>query len=318
MLGNIALIVLGFIFLIKGADYLVSGSASIAKKSGIPSIVIGLTIVAFGTSMPELLINLFSAFQGNTDLAVSNVLGSNLANVLLILGIAALITPLTVQRNTTSKEVPFSLLAVLVVGLLANDVFFDGAFANIISRSEGLIMLLFFSIFLYYTYTISKGNVSDMEDVQTYRSYISALMILGGIVALFIGGKFTVDGATAVAQTLGLSQRIIGLTIVALGTSLPELVTAVVAATKRQTDIVVGNVIGSNIFNIFWILGLTASISPLPFSSSLNYDVIVNVVVGIILFMALLLGTRHQIAKWEGTMFLVIYLLYMGSLFYIQ
>lgn len=318
MLLSIFLIVIGFILLIKGADYLVSGASSVAKKSGIPPIVIGLTIVAFGTSMPELVVNLLSAINGSTDLAVSNILGSNLANILLILGATAIITPITVQRSTTYKEIPFALLAVVVTGILANDIFIDGGVSNIISRGDGLIYLLFFIIFLYYTYSISKGNTSEMEDIQTYRTYVSTAMILGGLVGLFIGGKFVVDGAVTFAQMLGISDRVIGLTVVAIGTSLPELVTSIIAALKRQTDIVIGNIVGSNIFNIFWILGVTATISPLPFSASLNIDVIMNIIVGIILLLAIFLGTRHQIAKWEGIIFLTIYMGYLGSLIFIQ
>lgn len=318
MLLSIFLIVIGFILLIKGADYLVSGASSVAKKSGIPPIVIGLTIVAFGTSMPELVVNLLSAINGSTDLAVSNILGSNLSNILLILGATAIITPITVQRSTTYKEIPFALLAVLVTGILANDIFIDGGVSNIISRGDGLIHLLFFIIFLYYTYSISKGNISEMEDIQTYRTYVSTAMILGGLVGLFIGGKFVVDGAVTFAQMLGISDRVIGLTVVAIGTSLPELVTSIIAALKRQTDIVIGNIVGSNIFNIFWILGVTATISPLPFSAGLNIDVMMNIIVGVILLLAIFLGTRHQIAKWEGIIFLTIYMGYLGSLIFIQ
>jgi cation:H+ antiporter len=318
ILTNSVFIILGFILLIKGADYLVSGSASIAKRSGIPAIVIGLTIVAFGTSMPELLINIFSATSGSTDLAVSNVLGSNISNVLLILGIAALITPISVQRNTTLKEIPFSVLAIIVAGVIANDVIIDGGITNIISRIDGIVLLLFFTIFMYYTVSIAKGNTSDMEDVQTYKTPISVLMVLGGLLGLFIGGKLTVDGAIGIAELFGLSERVIGLTIVAIGTSLPELVTAVVAALKKQSDIVIGNVIGSNIFNIFWILGLTAIISPLPFSLSLNIDIMMNILVGFILFASLFIGKRAKIYRYEGIFFILLYISYISSLFFMQ
>ena len=279
------LLVAGFVLLIKGADVLVDGASSFAKKFGISSLVIGLTIVAFGTSAPELIVNLFASIQGNTDIAIGNILGSNIANILLILGISAVIYPLAIQKGTVFKEIPLSLLAIIVVAIMANDILVDNRSFSELTRIDGLVLISFFIIFLYYTFGISKAEGENTSNNIKDRSIIkSVLMAIGGLIALTIGGKWVVDSAMEIALNIGISQAVIGLTVVAIGTSLPELATSAVAAYKKNTDIAVGNIVGSNIFNIFWILGISAIINPLPFSSLLMRDVIATVIATVLLF----------------------------------
>jgi cation:H+ antiporter len=308
------LFVVGFVILIKGADWLVEGASSVAKKFGISAIVIGLTIVAFGTSAPELIVNLLASIQGNTDIAIGNILGSNIVNILLILGVCAVISPLVVNKNTTWKEIPLALLSVIVVALMANDALIDGSSFSAISRIDGLILLGFFAIFLYYTHGISKGAEAEKQSIKTHKLSTSILMILGGLICLTVGGKWIVDGAVGIATSLGISQALIGLTIVAIGTSLPELATSAVAAYKKQTDIAIGNIIGSNIFNIFWILGLSSVIKPLPFSPALNLDISMTLLATILLFLALFIGKKRILERWQGFTFIGIYIMYIAIL----
>ena len=258
------LFVVGFVLLIKGADWLVAGSASIAKKYNISDLVIGLTIVSMGTSMPELIVNVIASLSGNSEIAIGNVLGSNIANVLLILGVAAFIYPLTIKNSTIMSEIPFSIIAVLLVAFVANAAIFDDQMAQMLSRWDGVLLLLFFGLFMVYILKLAKEGRTDMlEDTpdETLTMGKSTVFVLLGMVGLFLGGKWVVEGAVAIANEFGLSQNLIGLTIVAIGTSLPELVTSAVAAMKKNTDIAVANVVGSNIFNLLWVLGLSAVIS---------------------------------------------------------
>jgi len=309
------LFIIGFGLLIKGADLLVDGASSFAKKLKIPAIVIGLTIVAFGTSMPELVVNIFASAGGQADIAFGNVLGSNIVNILLILGLSAIVYPLAVQRNTTYKEIPLALLAVLVIGVLANDFLIDKLPQSLLSRGDGLILILFFVIFLYYIYTISKsGEASKDLQVKKYKYWQDAFMIILGLVGLVIGGKWIVDGASTLARTLGMSEALIGLTIVAVGTSLPELATSAIAAYKKQADIAVGNIVGSNIFNIFWILGLSAVIRPLPFSSTMNFDIMITLAATLLLFVSMFLGQKHKLERWQGIVFVLLYVFYIIAL----
>lgn len=306
-------LIAGFGLLIKGADFLVKGASLIARKFGISALVIGLTIVAFGTSAPELIVNIFASVQGNTDIAIGNILGSNIANILLILGISALIYPLAVTKGTVWKEIPLSLLAVIVVGFMANDMFIDGGFFSGLTRIDGLILISFFIIFLYYTYGIIKveGSVSDDVVVKERSNLVSIGMIILGLIGLTVGGKWIVDSAVKLAVDLGMSQAVIGLTIVAVGTSLPELATSAVAAYKKNTDIAVGNIVGSNIFNIFWILGVSSLIAPLPFSTILMRDVVVAIITTFLLFLFMFIGRRHLLERWQGFLFVCLYALYI-------
>lgn len=261
------LFVIGFVLLIKGADFLVEGASSIAKRNRIPEIVIGLTIVSFGTSMPELIVNLLASFDGSSELAIGNVLGSNIANVLLILGVAALIKPLPIHKSIYFTELPISLFATVLLGFLANADLFVDVKGLTLSRYDGTILLFFFGLFMTYIYVVaqSKDEIDEADQTNMLPRTKSILYIIGGSIGLFIGGKWVVDGAFEIALFFGLSETFIGLTVVAVGTSLPELVTSAVAARKGQSDMAVGNVVGSNIFNILWILGISSIIRPLPF-----------------------------------------------------
>ncbi|QQR55002.1 calcium/sodium antiporter [Candidatus Peregrinibacteria bacterium] len=310
------LFILGFPLLIKGADLLVDGASSVARKFNISSLVIGLTIVAFGTSAPELIVNILASAQGNTEIAIGNVLGSNIANIFLILGIAAVIYPLATKENTVWKEIPLSLLAAILLGILANDAWIDGDLNSGLTRIDGLVFIAFFIIFLYYTFGISKvtGPVSSETDIKKLSILKSSLYILMGLLGLLVGGKWIVDGAVKMAEAFNISQSVIGLTIVAIGTSLPELATSAVAAYKKQTDIAIGNVVGSNIFNIFWILGCSALIRPLPFSDSSNFDILVAISASLVLFLIMFVGKKHVIERWQGGVMIFIYLCYLAVL----
>jgi cation:H+ antiporter len=317
MLHSIALLIVGFLLLIKGADYLVTGSVSLAKKYRISNLVIGLTIVGFGTSAPELAVNLTSAFSGSTDLAIGNIIGSNIANVFLILGICAIIYPLTVKRNTVWKEIPLSLLAAVITAVLANDIFFDtqvGSTFNVISRIDGLVLLSFFIIFMYYIFGIAKESDANEEIERVHLpKYKIGLYIAGGLAALVLGGKWIVGSAVFIASALGISESIIGLTIVAVGTSLPELAASAVAAYRKHSDIAVGNIVGSNIFNIFWILGLSAVISPLPLQHDAFIDLEFLVFSSLLLFVFLFIGEKEKIERRQGVLFLLIYAFYIST-----
>ena len=302
------LFIIGFFLLIKGADLLVDGSASIAKKLKISSIVIGLTIVAFGTSAPEFIVNIFANVRGNSEIAIGNILGSNIANILLILGISAIIYPITAKKNTVLKEIPLSLLAAIVLGLMANDLIIDGAGFSGITRIDGFILLSFFIIFLYYTFGITKSDKDIVEEEIKVFSYSKAVIfIILGLAGLVIGGKWIVDGAIKIAELFNISQSLIGLTIVAIGTSLPELATSAIAAYKKQSDIAIGNVVGSNIFNIFWILGASAIIRPLPFSNSSNGDIAMTIFASVILFIVMFIGKKRVIERWQGVFMVTLY-----------
>lgn len=305
LLGGIALIIFS-------ANWLVEGASSIAKRFGISDLVIGLTIIAFGTSAPELTVNLFSALTGSTDIAIGNVLGSNIANIFLIVGISSIIYPLEIKKNTTWKEIPLSLLAAIVLGILANDTFIDNSsMGDFISRIDGLVLLSFFVIFMVYITEIARGQ-SETEEITTSLPLGKALLfVVGGLAGLFFGGKYLVEGAVNIAAMLGMSEKLIGLTIVAIGTSLPELATSVVAAYKKKTDIAIGNIVGSNIFNIFFILGVTSVIKPLPFSPSINFDIFVAILASLLLFLSTITLGRRKVDKVEGGFFLLIYIGYI-------
>lgn len=303
------LFVLGFVILIKGADVLVDGASAIARRLNVSDLVIGLTVVAFGTSTPELFVNLVASFKGNTAIAVGNVLGSNIANVFLILGVSALIFPLAVSSGTVWKEIPFSLLAAIVVGLMANDRLIDQNNLAALTRIDGLLLLCFFIIFLYYSVGIAKDveGLGEHVTVKPMGALKSSILIISGLIALSVGAKWIVDGAVSIATQFGLSQSIIGLTIVAVGTSLPELATSAVAAFKKNADIAVGNVVGSNIFNIFFVLGISATIRPLPFQTRNNLDVGIVVLASLLLFVFMFSGKKRSLDRWEGAIFLVLY-----------
>ncbi|MDX9893354.1 MAG: calcium/sodium antiporter [Patescibacteria group bacterium] len=312
VLITIGLFVVGLVLLIYGADSLVRGASSVAKKFGLSNLFIGLTVVAFGTSLPELVVNLFASFRGSNDIAIGNIVGSNISNILLILGIAALIYPLTVKHGTVSREIPFSFLAVVVLFILANDFLMDGLQASILSRGDGLILIAFFIIFMYYTFGISKSSAEEAaEPVKTYKNYVALSMIFGGILGTVIGGQFMVESAVKVATMLGVSEALIGLTIVAVGTSLPELAASAIAAYHKKSDIAIGNIIGSNIFNVFWILGVSTTIKPLYFSLALNSDLILLIIITIILLSFMFIGKKNIVQRWQGGTMVGLYAAYV-------
>ena len=310
----------GFYLLIKGADILVEGASSLAKRLKVSDLVIGLTIVAFGTSAPELAVNLSASYKGQTDIAISNVLGSNIANILLILGVSSIIKNVVMKENTVWKEIPFGMLSAIIVFLQANDVFFGANTKNQISRNEGLEMLAFFIIFLYYVFSIAKEENIFEDEIPKKQLSLgkSIIYIILGLILLPLGSDWVVNGAVRIAKFFGVSEAYIGLTIVAIGTSLPELATSVVAAYKKNSDISIGNVIGSNIFNVYLVLGSSAVIRPLEFSTKNNIDVLMNILASLILFLSLFVGKKHEIERNQGILFLFIYIFYLVFRVYID
>jgi len=308
----ITLLLVGFAILIKGADFLVSGSSSVAKKFNISNIAIGLTVVAFGTSTPELLVSVTSSLKGYNSAAFGNVIGSNNFNLLFILGVAGLIYPLVVLRNTIKYEVPLSLLAAVVLYVLVNDVVIWGSATNELSRLDSFILLGFFIVFMLYIYrTMTNATDLDQGDsIKIYSTPISIGLIVLGLVLLVGGGTLVVDNAIAIAQHYGLSDKLIGLTILAAGTSLPELATSAVAAYKKNTDIAIGNVIGSNIFNIFFILAITGLIRPLPFDIAMDFDLYVLGASTIILMIFMFTLNTRKLDRWEAFLLLSGYIAY--------
>lgn len=311
---TIFLFAIGFVFLIKGAGVLVDGSSSIAKKYNISNLVIGLTIVAFGTSAPELIVSSLAAVRGSTGISIGNIIGSNMSNTLLILGIAAITAPLVIKKDTVNKQIPFSLLAVLAVTILINDFLIDGRLPDILSRIDGLILILFFIIFMYYTFFIRKSEVLEdlgHEKIKIHNNWVSVGMILAGLLSLLIGGRWIVNGAMEIALVFGLSEALIGLTIVAIGTSLPELATAVVAARKGKSDMAIGAVVGSNIFNFLWVLGFSSFLSPITHDLSLNIDLLILIGVTILLLILIYVGKKNVLDKREGTALVFLYVCYL-------
>jgi cation:H+ antiporter len=306
------LLVAGFAILIKGADWLVDGSSSLAKSLNVSDLVIGLTVVAFGTSSPELFVNILASYEGRPEIAIGNILGSNIFNILAILGLSAMIYPITVQSNTVWKEIPFSLLAALVAGVVANDVLIAGQDRSAIDRVDGLVLLLFFAVFMYYVLDVARNNPQPADsEYKRLPGWKAVLFIVVGLAMLVLGGRWIVDSAVQIAQAFSVSEKLIGVTIVAIGTSLPELATSLIAARKKNSDIAVGNVVGSNIFNIFFILGTSSLILPLPIQSTSNVDLLMTVFASVLLFVVMFIGRKHILHRWEGLTFLGVYVLYV-------
>jgi len=306
------ILLLGFLVLIKGADFLVSGAAAAASRLGISGIVIGLTVVSFGTSLPEMLVTMISGMRSNADLAIGNILGSNVANVLLVLGVAAIIRPLPVLNATVVSEIPFSLTAAILVGFLANTALFSDYPELSIGGLDGLILLFFFLLFMIYVYKVSDDAEGISNTAELPGKTRSIVYIVIGIAGLYLGGQWVVDGAIGVAMAMGFDEATVGLTVVALGTSTPELMASAVAAYRRQTDIAVGNVVGSNIFNLLWILGLTATFVELPFDVVSNADIMMVIASSALIILALVSGRRTTIMRAHGVVFVLLYLLYLA------
>ena len=276
-------------------------------------LVIGLTIVSFGTSMPELLVNLLSSINGSSDIAIGNVMGSNVANILLILGISAAIYPLAITRNTYFIEIPFSLTATLLVGFLANATLSGTKEPLLISSIDGVVLLFFFFLFLGYVFISSREGKEKRFEKEYKASAIGISLgyVLIGILGLYFGGNWVVDGAIYYAGQLHVSESLIGLTVISIGTSLPELVTSALASFKKNSDIAVGNVVGSNIFNMLWILGVSAVVKPLAFNTISNIDIMMIIGASSLLLLAVVVGKTPKISKWEGYVFILIYIIYI-------
>ena len=314
---SVLLILIGFVVLVYGANFLVDGASSFAARFKVPNIVIGLTIVAFGTSAPELVVNTFAAVKGSTQIVLGNVVGSNIFNIAAILGIGSVIYPLTVKTNTTWIEIPLALLSAVVVLVMANDIFLNRATINVITRSEGIILLFFFAIFLAYNIHVSVSNKTvDEVSVKNLTMAKSILLFLAGLIMLVVGGKLIVDHAVKLARLIGISERVIALTIVSVGTSLPELATSLIAIKKRNVDIAVGNVVGSNIFNLFFVLGISSTVSSVPINPDNQIDLLVNIVMSMLLFLFIFTGKGRKLERWEGIILLLLYLIYLISLLY--
>ncbi|CAD5266541.1 MULTISPECIES: calcium/sodium antiporter [unclassified Imperialibacter] len=310
------LLLVGFAILIKGADWMVSGASSLAKRINVSNLMIGLTVVAFGTSAPELTVNLFASSSGLNDAMFGNIIGSNIFNLLFILGVAGVIYPLSVQRTTVKYEIPYSLFSALLLFFLVNDAMFFGADHNSLGRIDALVLLVFFGLFMAYIVRQAKNETQPEEEIQTMTLLKSVLFVTVGITLLVGGGKLVTDHAVAIAASFGLSEKLIGLTILAAGTSLPELATSAVAAYRRNTDIAIGNVVGSNIFNILLILGINGGIREIPYNATLNMDFFVIFFGSIALLLFMFTFNRNKLDRVEAVMFLVAFVGYTGFLIY--
>lgn len=309
---NALYLICGFILIIIGAEGLTDGAASIAKRMRISSLVIGLTIVGFGTSTPELSVSVSSALKGSADIAIGNIVGSNIFNALFIVGCAALVAPITITRNTLRREIPLCILASVVVLICGNDILLDHTSSNLLSTTDGLLLLCFFIIFIGYLFAIAKNHNEEEHEteIKILSWWKSVVYIILGLAALIFGGQLLVNGATGIARGLGISEAVIGVTVVAVGTSLPELATSIVAALKKNPEIAIGNVIGSNLFNIFLILGCSATITPLRFTGITNYDLIWLVVSSLLLWFFGMFFGKRIIMRFEGSILVLAWIAY--------
>jgi cation:H+ antiporter len=312
----------GLVLAVFGAQFLVDGGTAVAKRFGIPTLVIGATVVAFGTSMPELTVNVHSAMGGNTDLALGNILGSNMFNIAFILGAVALIGPIAVNPDSAAKDLPMCLISAIAIGVAGNELFFDHIEYHALLPSDAILFLCFFGITMYYTYREAQGGATHKRTTNTAKidekhagqglsMGRAILYVVAGLAGLVFGGELIVDGAQGVAKSFGLSERVIGLVIVGPGTSFPELIASIVAARKGDSGMVIGNVLGSNMFNVFFTLGVTSLIHSVPLDPALNQVVIANVAVTALLVVWVTLLRRHQIGRPLGVVLLVAYAAYL-------
>ena len=311
MILNILLLILGFVILIKGADLFVDGASGIAGNFKVSKILIGLTIVAFGTSAPEFAVSVKSIISGNGDIVLGNVIGSNILNILLILGISALFHSLNVKNNTVKKELPITMLITVLFGVLLSDHLFDKTLTNTFTRSDGVVLLLFFLVFIYYLIAISRKKIDDDKNENIISLSKSIIYTLIGLIGIILGSNYVVDSASFIAKTIGVTERLISLTIIALGTSLPELVTSITATRKGEYDSAIGNVVGSNIFNIGMVIGIPITIFGGIGVINFSYiDLMVMIISSILLFMFSF--NDYKISKKEGIMFLILFIVYYG------
>lgn len=314
MIINIVLLLIGFVILVKGADFFVDAASSLAENFHVSKMLIALTIVAFGTSAPEFAVSIKAIMSGSGDMVLGNVIGSNILNILLILGASSLIHALNVKSATVKKELPITILITTLFVVLINDVLLSGAKENMLSRSDGIIILLFFGVFLYYLFSVMRNKTEEeKEEKPKYNIFLSIIFTILGIIGLIVGSNLVVDSSSAIATILGVSERVIALTIVALGTSLPELVTSIIATKKGEYDIAIGNVVGSNIFNIGIVLGIPVTIFGTISHVSFTYiDLFVMLLSAVLLFLFSL--RKRQISRFEGIIFLIIFVIYYGNL----
>jgi len=306
------LFVFGFVILIIGANILVDGASSIGRKMKMSSVVIGFTIVALGTSLPELIINIFASARGETDLAITNVLGSNIMNTLLIIGVSAFIFHIVPGKRTFYTLVPISLFAAFVLGVFANTGFFVSNHSPAIDIIEGLILIFFIILYLYFSFRFSKSD-SDLVagEIKEFKTGRSVAMIITGVAGLYFGGTWVVDGAVVIASNFGMSSALVGITIIAVATSLPELLTSIIAALKKNSGIALGNALGSNIFNVFMVLGISSVIRPLPFNSEFNFDVGIMITANLVVAFFVYVGKGKMITRLEGAIMALVYLMYI-------
>lgn len=324
MLLNIIFIIIGFVLLIKGADFLVDGASEIAKKFHIPEIVIGLTIVAIGTSMPELVVSVTSALEGHSDLAIGNVIGSNIANMFLILGVCSIIKPLIFKKETRLFEIPFTIFSTIMLFFLCING--SGEQINRITREEGIILLAFCILFIIYNLIMAKkGEEFDQEEnileLRTEENkkvplWESLFGIIVGIIGLKLGGDLVVENSVEIAKILGISEKLISLTIVAFSTSLPELITSIAATRKGETDMAIGNILGSQIFNILLIIGVSAALTPINYSKSYDSNIILLIVGSIMLGLFPFIGNKNEMTRSNGIVFVLTYAIYLVSIVY--
>ena len=308
---SIILIIIGMALVLWGADRLTDGAVAIAQRMNVPEIVIGLTIVAMGTSMPEFCVSFAGALKGTADLAVGNVVGSNIFNAMLIVGVAAMVAPMSILKSTVKKDIPFAVFASLIL--------FQLCLNNRITRIEAFALLIMFAVFMIYTVMGAKNGMPTASEEEAKKNKSKGLSkdvfyVVAGLAALIVGSNIFVDNATEIARLLGVSEAVIGLTIVAAGTSLPELATSIVAARKEQSAIAIGNVIGSNVFNILFIIGLTGVITPMQIVGLTNIDF--AVMLGSMLLLWLMSFTKYTLSRWEGAVLAVLYVVYVGWLIY--
>jgi len=310
----------GLLLILLGANALTDGGSALAKKFRISDMVIGLTIVAFGTSAPELTVSVSSALKGSADLAIGNVVGSNIFNTLMIVGCTSIVAPIVVTRRTLIHEIPLCILASVVLFICCSDVLLDKAPYDVVSITDGLVLLCFFAIFISYTFAIARSSEhkEEQETIKEMPLWKAVLYIIGGLFMLIFGGNFFVEGASNIARALGVSESIIGLTLVAGGTSLPELATSIVAATKKNPEMAIGNAIGSNLFNIFFVLGCSASITPLHLEGINTLDLSVLMFASILLWLTGVFIKKRTITRWEGVGMVVCYVAYTVFLIYQQ
>ncbi len=320
---NLLLVTVGFVLLIKGADLLVNGASSLAKRFNVSDIAIGLTIVAMGTSAPELVVNIISGTvispKGTHDVVFGNIIGSNIFNIFLILGVASVIYPLTVQRNALWKEIPYSLVATVIFFVLVNDKMFGLGDKNQLGIFDGVLLLIMFSLFLLYIFLNLKRNPDDselIEDIAVMPVWKTVVFVVFGIAGLTIGGRMIVDNAVSIANAFHVSEKLIGLTILAAGTSLPELATSAVAAFQKKSDLAVGNIVGSNIFNLLLVIGVTAIIhNPIIYNPVLNTDLIIVMIGTFMLFIFMFTFKQYKLDRSEGLIYLLGFVAYLFYLF---